>query len=408
MNSPTPHFLLALGLDDSADERAIRKAYAQRLKRIDQATEAQAFQDLREAYEVALRWAAWRRQQVAEAALAEEAEGAATGGAGAEPDVGATAAPASAPTPAAPDTPVLTVAEDPSAEPLQAAPEAEAPPTAEALAEGVFRAFEVRRDRVFDSEESARAALDAALADDRLVNLEARAIVEWRIARELFEGWQPGHEFLFGPACQVFHWEQERRRLGIYGRVGEAIDNAIEEKLLFFLQDPLEFNQQRSLVQRLRRDEVPPAKELMEAMPRLQVMAQRFPHWLRIVTSQAHYARWVEAYEAIPPQLAQAAQRRQAKAEARRSQPPWHVRWRQTAGTVPRWAMVLAIFLAIKAGSVLLSDPAPPRASASQRAEPTDLGRRQREAEAELKRVLAEARRSRAAATSAAASRAGS
>lgn len=405
MNSPTPPFLLALGLDDSADERAIRKAYAQRLKRIDQATEAQAFQDLREAYEVALRWAAWRRQQVAEAALAEEAEGRA-GDAGCEPDVGPEAVPAAAPPPSAPDTLVLTVAEDPPAEPLQAAPEAEAPPTAEALAEGVFQAFAARRDQVFDSEESAREALDAALADDRLVNLEVRAILEWRIARELVEGWQPGHEFLFGPACQVFHWEQERRRLGIYGRVGEAIDNAIEEKLLFFRQEPAEFNLHRSLVQRLRRDEVPPAKELMEAMPRLQVMAQRFPHWLRIVTSQAHYARWVEAYEAIPPQLAQAAQRKQAKAEARRSQPPWHVRWRQTAGTVPRWAVVLAIFLAIKAGSVLLSDPAS-RASASPRAEPTELGRRQREAEAELQRVLAEARRSRAAAASAAASRAG-
>lgn len=401
MNSPTPHFLQALGLDDSADERVIRKAYAQRLKRIDQATEAQAFQDLREAYEVALRWAAWQRQQVAEAALAREGAG----------DGGSAQDPALPPDPSPADSPVVAVvSEEPALRPAPpATPEAtEAPPAAEALAEAVFQAFTARRDRVFDSEDSAREALDAALADDALVNLEARAILEWRIARELVEGWQPGHEFLFGPACQAFHWEQERRRLGIYGRVGEAIDNAIEEKLLFFRQDALEFNQHRSLVQRLRRDEVPTAPELLEAMPRLQVMAQRFPHWLRIVTSQANYARWVEAYEAIPPQLAQAAQRRQAKAEARHSQPPWHVRWRQTAGSVPRWAVVLAIFLAIKAGSVLLSDPSPPRASASQRAEPTDLGRRQREAEAELQRVLAEARRSRAAAASAAASRAGS
>lgn len=398
MNSPTPPFLLALGLDDSADERAIRKAYAQRLKRIDQATEAQAFQDLREAYEVALRWAAWRRQQVAEAALAEEAEGGA-GDAGCEPDAGAVAVPAASPPPPAPDTPVLTVAEDPPAEPLQAAPEAEAPPTSEALAEGVFQAFAARRDRVFDSEESAREALDAALADDRLVNLEARAILEWRIARELVEGWRPGHEFLFGPACQVFHWEQERRRLGIYGRVGEAIDNAIEEKLLFFRQEPAEFNLHRSLVQRLRRDEVPPAKELMEAMPRLQVMAQRFPHWLRIVTSQAHYARWVEAYEAIPPQLAAEYQRKHPVPAPPAAQPP------KVKSRVSLWAVGIGIFLVIKLLG-FLGDNASDRSRASGRVDapvagPTDLVGRQRQADAELKRVLAEARRQAAAASSA-------
>lgn len=388
----TPHFLQALGLDDSADERAIRKAYAQRLKRIDQATEAQAFQDLREAYEVALRWAAWQRQQVAEAALAQEGDG---------DDGSAALDPAPPPTPESAEAPVVAiVAEEPAPRPAPpATPEAtEAPPAAEALAEAVFQAFAARRDRVFDSEESAREALDAALADDALVNLEARAILEWRIARELVEGWQPGHEFLFGPACQAFHWEQERRRLGIYGRVGEAIDNAIEEKLLFFRQDALEFNQHRSLVQRLRRDEVPTAPELLEAMPRLQVMAQRFPHWLRIVTSQANYARWVEAYEAIPPQLAAQYQRKHPAPAAPPAAP---------AGEKPRvksrvslWTFGIGIFLVIKLLSFLgdrgVGGSTPSYQSSGSPAAATDLGRRQREAEDELKRVLAEARRRRA------------
>jgi hypothetical protein len=394
VNSPTPHFLQALGLDDSADERAIRKAYAQRLKRIDQATEAQAFQDLREAYEVALRWAAWQRQQVAEAALVQEVgggDGSAQGPA-LQPDdspahspVVAIVADEPAPRPAAPETPEATEA-------------AEAPPAAEALAEAVFQAFTARRGRVFDSEDSAREALDAALADDSLVNLEARAILEWRIARELVEGWQPGHEFLFGPACQAFHWEQERRRLGIYGRVGEAIDNAIEEKLLFFRQDALEFNQHRSLVQRLRRDEVPTAPELLEAMPRLQVMAQRFPHWLRIVTSQANYARWVEAYEAIPPQLAAQYQRKHPAPAAPpvAAQKPARVKSR-----VSLWTFGIGIFLVIKLLSFLgdrgVGGSTPSYQSSGSPAAATDLGRRQREAEDELKRVLAEARRQRAA-----------
>lgn len=386
----TPHFLQALGLDDSADERAIRKAYAQRLKRIDQATEAPAFQDLREAYEVALRWAAWQRQQVAEAALVQEGDGGdgSAQGPAPQPD----ASPAHSPV-------VAIVADEPAPRPATPeAPEAaEAPPAAEALAEAVFQAFAARRDRVFDSEDSAREALDAALADDSLVNLEARAILEWRIARELVEGWQPGHEFLFGPACQAFHWEQERRRLGIYGRVGQAVNNAIEEKLLFFRQDALEFNQHRSLVQRLRRDEVPPAPELLEAMPRLQVMAQRFPHWLRIVTSQANYARWVEAYEAIPPQLAAQYQRKHPAPAAPpvAAQKPSRVKSR-----VSLWTFGIAIFLVIKLLSFLgdrgVGGSTPSYQGSRSPAAATDLGRRQREAEDELKRVLAEARRQRA------------
>lgn len=392
----TPHFLQALGLDDSADERAIRKAYAQRLKRIDQATEAQAFQDLREAYEVALRWAAWQRQQVAEAALAQEGAG----------DGESAQGPALPPDPSPADSPVVAVvADEPAPRPGPPAPPetpeaADAPPAAEALAEAVFQAFTARRDRVFDSEDSAREALDAALADDALVNLEARAILEWRIARELVEGWQPGHEFLFGPACQAFHWEQERRRLGIYGRVGEAIDNAIEEKLLFFRQDALEFNQHRSLVQRLRRDEVPTAPELLEAMPRLQVMAQRFPHWLRIVTSQANYARWVEAYEAIPPQLAAQYQRKHPAPAAPpvAAQKPSRLKSR-----VSLWTFGIGIFLVIKLLSFLgdrgVGGSTPSYQSSGSPAAATDLGRRQREAEDELKRVLAEARRQRASST---------
>ena len=55
--SVTPWFLSELGLDEGTDESSIRKAYARRLKTIDQATDVAGFMRLREAYEQALAWA---------------------------------------------------------------------------------------------------------------------------------------------------------------------------------------------------------------------------------------------------------------------------------------------------------------------------------------------------------------
>lgn len=49
-------FLIALGLDENADEKAVRKAYARNLKSVDTQADPIAFQNLRNAYESALAW----------------------------------------------------------------------------------------------------------------------------------------------------------------------------------------------------------------------------------------------------------------------------------------------------------------------------------------------------------------
>ncbi|HEY4092336.1 MAG TPA: hypothetical protein VGN46_12545 [Luteibacter sp.] len=65
----TPWFLSHLGLDASAGEREVKRAYAQQLKAIDQATDPVAFDRLRQAYEVARGFVADNGQPTAPTAL---------------------------------------------------------------------------------------------------------------------------------------------------------------------------------------------------------------------------------------------------------------------------------------------------------------------------------------------------
>ena len=53
-----PWFLELLELPPHADERAVRRAYAMRVKAIDPAADPVAFAHLREAYEAARAWVA--------------------------------------------------------------------------------------------------------------------------------------------------------------------------------------------------------------------------------------------------------------------------------------------------------------------------------------------------------------
>ena len=317
-----PECLVALGLELDADERAIRKAYALRLKRIDQAAEPEAFQALREAYEMSLRWAAWQRERAAEAAQAAAPEPTE-----ASLPVDVPESPDAAGEGPQPDTPTEGPAMDPA--------------SPEAIGEAVFADFVARMDRQpFKSEDEAQAALDAALADERLVNLEARAFFEWRVACRLVEGWQPGHEFLLGPACSGFHWDTERRQLAVFGRVGAILNAAIDERLIFYRQSAEDFESQRRLIQRLRLTEAPPPAQLAQDVPRLRMLAQRYPHWLPIITPRAHAQRWSQWFDELPESI-RAAQRPGADLrESVGSAPP---KKRSSAGIGSYWWVVMLV-----------------------------------------------------------------
>ena len=150
-----------------------------------------------------------------------------------------------------------------------------------------------------------RQRLDNALADARLINIEARTWFEWRVASLLLDGWQAGHEVLFVCACQSFNWEKDQRRLTLFGRTGAVLDAAIREKLTFHSQSGTKSELQRQLVRELRTGPMPSAKKLVHVLPSLQDLMQRYPHWLRIIAPHGRYLEWNAAYEALVPRSAE-------------------------------------------------------------------------------------------------------
>jgi protein TonB len=418
-----PPFLNALELDTDADERAIRRAYAKRLKRIDQEADPAGFQALRETFETALKWVALQPKRSADLpamapvarpviqvaaptppppppappivlprpsgpptlrvvrdtpstaadAAAQplewptlpEAEAAPTRASAPTPPAVSShgiaqafdeepapavvpppprpAAPRARPPGAAPlsaDTPTLSLLQDaklslarspspspspapsptPARGPASASAQASKPATAQAPvpvpalamasdenpADLVFADFLKRFNRIADDEAVVTREIAAALADPRLVNLDARAAFEGHVARLIMGGWKPGHEFLFKPACDAFEWERDRRRLETYGPMGAVLDAAIRERLMFIGQTDLALDPQRKLMRRLRTDKPLRPAEIAPSIQMLSMLLQRYPNWMRVMTRQDVVQHWIDTWNAFTPEQRQA------------------------------------------------------------------------------------------------------
>lgn len=321
-----PQFLQRLELDTSADERAIRRAYAQKLKQIDQEADPAGFQALRAAYDAALNWA----RHAARAASAGPVSATPVGSA-AETPVSAAAA---QPVPSYAQrniVPRVRVAAASSAEPQHVAsplaepvsvPVKRAPvddPVAHAAAalSGFLDAF---RSALADTQSALdrkvwQAKLEQALASDALVNMAARDVFEQRLALLLTRGWQPGHEVLLTAATHVFRWDEGRGGLRRLGQAGLVLDRAMQERATFDLQFPHERVAQRDVIQRLRDPAEPTADELVSSMPRLEAAAGNFPNWLGMITDLSRLPQWRELYAALPA-LGRAAPKSAARPRA--------------------------------------------------------------------------------------------
>lgn len=246
-------FLARLGLQPGAEAKEIRRAYARELKKIDQETDPSEFQQLREAYENALRWH--------EASQIEHA---------------------SAP------------ARDEEPEPV---PEPEDPYELAALS---FQWLQSGTDLILERAESShvglwKIALRKCLDDDRLLNLQARILFEEQLVRLLASGWQPGHESLFQAANEVFEWERDRRRILQFGEAGARLDKAIDEWKLFESMTPDAIASFRQLLNLVSITREPTSMIGRSDFLLFHQMASRFYSWLSLTVEREALENWREA-----------------------------------------------------------------------------------------------------------------
>ena len=291
---PTWDFLDALELDETADARAIRRAYARKLKTIDQQADAAGFQALREAYETALNWAAYQADQAA-------TEDAAPAQAVAPTAASVEAAAADAAISPAADPPgAYPVAVEAAAPPLQADPADEAQlagAVIERLGEDVKQLNAAGR---LGDPNAWHDALCARLRDEELVNLGARMRFEGFIVHVLGQGWQPGNEALFVAAVDAFGWASDRGALAQFGFPGRLLNQAVDEQALFAGQDATVRAAQENIARQLRLGEVPDAADLLRDLPVLDAMSERFPALLQVSASADEVERWRAAYRDLP------------------------------------------------------------------------------------------------------------
>lgn len=347
-------FLDYLELDDSADERAIRRAYARKLKLIDQETEAAGFQALREAYGVALQWARWQQQQAAPQA--------------AVPNAGTVIeiVPADAVAPAA-VLPVAESASEPEAVPVPKAKPAliigdglldTLPP--EEAARAVFNALVAELAASssaagWSSDTVHHAKLQRCLDDPRLLSIAARDIFEWYVAELLAGGWRPGQEALLVAATRVFAWQDDPQRLLRFGWVGDILNRAIIERLAFDQQEEPARKAQRDLIARLRDPASPSHGELIAKMPLLESTLSRFPNWLPLITSMEQLRRWRELDRQVPHW------RRRLSFQKKPVVTPSVT----SDGFNPRWLIFFLIMITIRLVGGLSGNSPPPSVSTS-------------------------------------------
>jgi len=351
-------FLVRLGLDAEAGAKDIRRAYARELKKIDQEDDPGGFQELRQAYEVALQWQAHQEfvrlepvPPVAIAAAEPELPPALAADAP-EPTPGPELAPAAqelapepAPRPASEQAPVLA----------QAAP-APAPDDPYHLADLAFTHFLSNAEALVLKNESRnqsrwREILQASLEHETLLNLTARTIFEARIVHLLATAWKPGHETLFVEASEVLDWARDSRRIQQFGEAGAMVDRAIDQWKLYESMSADAMSTIRRLIQAVRDTPNPERVAARNDLLLFHQLTDRFYHWFSIIIDREILQKWHQAAQAEIERNGNAAPVPLGATPVQSSsKPAWN--W-------SGWQITFMILLLVKGCAALLSSDAP-------------------------------------------------
>lgn len=265
-----------LGTAPTRDIKTIKRAYAVALKAIDQATEREAFERLRLAYEQALAWAA--RDENTDDADAEGDEGEDSEqeddhGDQRAPNTALPAEPPAFPTP-------ITLAPDEARQALRHWTEQlrDSPPA------------------------SAAAVLEAALADPRLLHLDSHAQLEARIA-DLLHSDPIGRAALFDTAAARFHWTDRNARPFASTGAAHWIARVVNQGLQWQGQKPSAIDLQRKALDTVTQVASPDAEQTRRFAEVLADMAGDFPDWFALHLSTQGHAN-LPAWQAINAKLA--------------------------------------------------------------------------------------------------------
>lgn len=358
MSAPTAAFE-RLGIAPTRDVKAIKRAYAVALKAIDQASERDAFERLRQAYEQALAWAAREEDADEDRDSEDKSEDDKEDEEDDDDDQGESDTPA----PRVPAAPPVDPHRMDEPSPLTPPPVQAQPPAAPAMVtqspDEARQALRHWADQLRDAAPGAVAAVfEAALADPRLLHLDSHAQLEACIADLLHDG-PAGRAVLFDTAARHFHWTDRNARPVASTAAAHWISRVVNQGLQWHAQTPAAIDLQQQALDAATRLASPGPEQTRRFAKALTDMARDFPDWFALhlgAQGHAHLPAWQALHAKLAPRWARQIERKQRYFGTRG----------KTLRTLLGGFFVMLLATAVLSGVMnrLLTDHAPPAAPA--------------------------------------------
>lgn len=306
MSAPTAAFE-RLGVAPTRDVKTIKRAYAVALKAIDQASEREAFERLRQAYEQALAWAAREDDADEDRDSEDDQEDDQEDDDQGESDTPGHHVPAAPPVdPHRMDGP-SPIASPPVQPPAAPASVTQSPDEA-------LQALRHWADQLRDAAPEAVAAVfEAALTDPRLLHLDSHAQLEARIA-DLLHAAPAGRAVLFDTAALRFHWTDRNARPIASTAAAHWISRVVNQGLQWHAQAPAAIDLQQQALDAATRVASPGPEQARRFAKALADMARDFPDWFALhlgTQGHAHLPAWLALHAKLAPRWARQIERQQ-------------------------------------------------------------------------------------------------